>query len=516
MVENLENEYINLKDKIILFIIHKERRIEGQILENEIIPDSISLLDEKYEQIFIDNLKGKDHSIIFQIIKKNNNDWFRDYLITTNFIEENIHEVLNYIKFKILFETKELNNDNFIDQISLKIINKDEVKRLLINNLIKQGEKEKKNIIQIALDTYKNNEKGEDFFQIIDNKIKNKFILFFLNLLCYLFRRGILLPLIYNFDTNMKNEYLNNEIKTALDNTSFIKNRMKKNINKISIYNNFKISKSKTYINNLISYVKKELIIRYLKTEGELRKYLPENEISNITKNYYREINLYEDNITNEINKYQFFKALYESCNNDLKKFIMEDYLYYFIINCVEEEKVGYEMSEKLLNFLKLILSLKLGENGHSYRFENSINEFKKIVLFTQGYADDIKNILKLFIEFSKYCENINERIIKILDENMIKYEISLKNKKYTQIVNNSFFFIVEAFIRIIMIFSSELIKKDKIKFKEYFSHCNKANKFFQNLSTKFSLPSKEALNIEILIKIEESIGSEQEQFEKN
>ena len=173
-------------------------------------------------------------------------------------------------------------------------------------------------------------------------------------------------------------------------------------------------------------------------------------------------------------------------------------------------------MSEKLLNFMLLILRLKLRENGQSYKFKYSIDEFKKIILFTQGYNEDLKNMLKVFIEFSKYCKNIVERITEILEQDIISYEISLRNKKYIKIVNNSFVFITESFLRVILIFSSELIKNDKNKFKEFYSFLNMANRIFQNLNSKFSLFSKEIKNIENLIKVEEFCQSNKDEFQKN
>ena len=68
----------------------------------------------------------------------------------------------------------------------------------------------------------------------------------------------------------------------------------------------------------------------------------------------------------------------------------------------------------------------------------------------------------------SRYCENIEELMIKILDEEKIKYEISERNKAYTAVVNLNFFNIMESLIRAILLYSLELIKKDKAIFYEY------------------------------------------------
>ena len=51
---------------------------------------------------------------------------------------------------------------------------------------------------------------------------------------------------------------------------------------------------------------------------------------------------------------------------------------------------------------MKLIIKLKLSENNYSYEFENSREEFQKIVLFIQSYDNELKNILQIFSEISK------------------------------------------------------------------------------------------------------------------
>ena len=98
-------------------------------------------------------------------------------------------------------------------------------------------------------------------------------------------------------------------------------------------------------------------------------------------------------------------------------------------------------LNEKLLSFLKLIIICKLSENhNHHYEFNGSITEFIEIVMFSQAYINEIKCFLDIFVEMSRYCENIEELMIKILDEEKIKYEISERNKAYTAVVNMNFF----------------------------------------------------------------------------
>ena len=74
--------------------------------------------------------------------------------------------------------------------------------------------------------------------------------------------------------------------------------------------------------------------------------------------------------------------------------------------------------------------------------------------------------------------------------------------------MNKSFYYLIESFLRSIMVLSIELIKNDEIIFKEFFSYIKTIINIFENLDKKYNLYSKEILNIKILIKIEESYKS--------
>ena len=121
----------------------------------------------------------------------------------------------------------------------------------------------------------------------------------------------------------------------------------------------------------------------------------------------------------------------------------------YYIIKYIEKRNVDYKINEKIFSFLKLIVKVKLSKNhSPNYEFENTLEEFIKIILFTQGYRKDIKNLFDTFIDVQKYCENIEELMIKIMNEDKIRYEISERNKKYSKIVNISFFNIIESLLK--------------------------------------------------------------------
>ena len=116
---------------------------------------------------------------------------------------------------------------------------------------------------------------------------------------------------------------------------------------------------------------------------------------------------------------------------------------------CFEKRLEENINQEKIINFLLIILKLKLKRKTISLvQFDNTIDEIIEILLFTQGYFKDISNLLNIFYEKKKYCKNLEDIIFKILNENIIKYEISERNDEYSKLVNFHWFSIIEAMIR--------------------------------------------------------------------
>ena len=94
------------------------------------------------------------------------------------------------------------------------------------------------------------------------------------------------------------------------------------------------------------------------------------------------------------------------------------------------------------------------------------MDEFITIFLFTQGYQEDIQELFDRYLDISKFVNNFEITMENIVEENKIRYEVSLRNQKYTKTVNIYIFNIVESFIRSILSYSIDLIKIDRVKFK--------------------------------------------------
>ena len=522
VISNFQAENPSLNEKVILFIVHKQRFEKNDGKEKKISPDLIPLINSDYNQIFIDNLQGKENSDVFKIMQKKNEELAKEYIDNSTFIENKIFHVLSYMKYTILFETKDLNMNNFTTTIAEKIIKNDQIKELIKNNLKAQG-KSIKGIIKDIFTTGILEVNDVDFFEVINSKLSTYFISYLLKILCYSFKENMLSQILLNekLDLLMKNDYFNELIVSHFNFTKFKFNppiKMKINANQVNIYNGLVIPKSKLYMDKLIKYIKDDICQNYIKNEESLRKsYSTQEKIIEKTKNYYNINERLIENIKIEINKNELLKAILYQNNDELKQLIFEEYLRYFTLKYLEKNNLSYSNNEKVLNFLKMIIKIKLSENNdYNYDFQIKIEEYAQIIMFTQSYYEDIKIILDTFVEMLNYCDNIEDYIIKVLKENIIKYEISDRNKKYTKIVNINFFIIIEAILRAVLLFSIDLLKKDKAKFYEFFYSLSSIEANLQKINKKFLLFSKEIYNCINLIKIQESYKYNIIQFENN
>ena len=528
LINAYQKENKKLQNKLIMFIIHKKRetildqKAKSKVKKNKkmIIPDLIPFINDEYYQIFVDNLQGNEGMDLFKVISQQTEQLAQQYLKESNLIDNKIYEVLNYINFEVQFETKEINNNNYINVIAQKIIDNNQIKELLKKNIEKQG----KILGGVINEIYTSDilEVNDiDFFEVINSKLSIYLSTCLLKVIFSGLKENIFNQIVIsdNYDLFMKSEYFKNMIKSYFDNVDFnFRIKTGVNLNKITIYNGLQIPQSKTYLDKVVKYVDDEICSRFIDNEDSLRKnYENQEEISDLTTNYINELKQFENNILVEINNYELFKEIYNQDNEEIKRKMREDYLVYYVIKIIEKKDTNYSTNENILEILYLILKIKFCERGalNRFNFVNDIEEFAKIILFTQGYKEDIIDIINIILDIKKYC-NIGKYMIDILEENIIKYEESERNKKYTKKVNNYFFKIIESLIRGILLFSIELKKNDLFKFYEFFFTLPSIEANLQKINQKYNLYSKQIYNLSSIIKIHDCYKFNQEEFENN
>ena len=535
IINTFENEYGVLKEKIILFIIHRQRnlKLSKNVKSNKVIPDYIPFINDNYYQIFIDNLQGKEIYDITQMQSDKKKAILKDFMDKTYFLDNNLFTVLNYIKFNILYETTEINNKNIISVLSTKILSNKELKKALIKNIQSQSEGLKDIINEVFL-TNAIEINDVDFFEVINSILISNFGKFLLKIIFHLLKQHLLLSILDQdkFDKFKKNSFFNELITEELEKKKFIfvpDLKPSINMNTIIIYNGLEIPESKIYLERICNYINNEISNRYIENEDSLRKkYIEEDEITKAIENYQNEVKQLFDNINVELDRYDYYTNIYKK-ENTFQRVLLNDYLIFYLIKYLEKNaNLDYAMNKSLISLLILIIKLKLKYEEkekekskkvtsiEKFKFKYNKDEFIQILLFTQGYKNDIYNLFNIFVQVIKYFPNIEEHISLILDYNFIKYEISERNKEYTKNVNIVFFNIIEALSRAILQYSIDLIRSNKNKFYEYFNIFAVIETNLQNLNNKYLLFNKELYNIGSIIKIREAYKYNLEQYERN
>ena len=351
IIDNFQKDNPSINDKLIIFIIHMKRYSKGITIKKEIEPELISLINDEYYQIFIDNLQGKENSDILTIIQKKEDILAKEYLNSLNFIDNKLFIVLNYIDFKLLYESKDLNSKNYRLELTKKIIENDYVKQLLNMNLEKQG-KSIKGIIKDVFISDIIEVNDVDFFEIINSKLTIYFCSYLLNILYHSLKENILNQMLFGeqFDLIIKIPFFQNLVNSTFEKIKFTQKLSTKiNGNQIKIYTGLDLPKSKNIFDILANYIDNDISQRYNENEELLRKdYSKEDKIIETKKNYYRQLERFEGNLKNEIKKHELFTIIYIQEDEKLKKLLFQDYLKYFIMKSLESNEIDYKANENI------------------------------------------------------------------------------------------------------------------------------------------------------------------------
>ena len=245
IISNLEREYTILNNKIIIFIIFKQREMDK--LNRKLDSDFIQFNDYRYDQIFIDDLNGNDNTSILNLLEKIDTESIKKYLIESCFIEKKIFIVFNYMNYKIHYEIKDLNNNNYPNKISEKIINDMKIKELIYNNIKIQPFSIEEIIEKIFRSNYVENNNIE-FLEVIKDYLSDYFYNYLTKIIYYAFKENVLNELLFNVNNELilQNEYFKGLINKIFSTTEFNFKKslnMKINRNIVEIYNELKIPK---------------------------------------------------------------------------------------------------------------------------------------------------------------------------------------------------------------------------------------------------------------------------------
>ncbi len=268
-------------------------------------------------------------------------------------------------------------------------------------------------------------------------------------------------------------------------------------------------------IEHIITYINEDIRQRYILNENLLRQdYINQEQIDEVIDIYNTELYRLKQNIKKEINNH----GLYKNNNDENTNSFLDVYLRHFANKyCLKKKINDNKINESILSFLNLILKVKCHEDYNlDYDLNVTIDKFIEYILFIEGYKSDIILLLDVYIEVNKYNQNYDKYIINFAKKDTIKYEISERNKKYTKIVNKSFFYIIESLQNTFLLLSSELLKTEKNKYLDFFNSFKFIKENLEKIDKKFNLFSKAIYSIKLIIKINEAFKNNHGNIEKN
>lgn len=257
-------------------------------------------------------------------------------------------------------------------------------------------------------------------------------------------------------------------------------------------------------IEHIIRYINEDIRQRYILNENLLRQnYINQEQIDEVINIYNRELYRLKQNIKIEIKNHELYKNNSDEDNNSL----LVAYLGHFAHKyCIKKKINDNKINESISSFLTLILKVKCYKNFNlDYNLNDKIDEFIGYLLFIEGHKSDIILFLDVYIEINKYNQNIDNYMINVLKKDIIKYEVSERNKKYTKKVNKSFFYIIESLQNSFLLLTFELLKTEKNKFVDFFNSFQFIKENLEKIDKKYNLFSKALYSIKLIIKINEA-----------
>ena len=466
LIENQYNEF-KQENKVILFIVHLKRIFINSKKDNQINSQYFISQTSNFDQIFIDNLHGKN-ILITDIINKNIDDLFKiKELININYeFDSSLYQIFILVNFQFLDHLNEENYENYYIE---KWINSLKSKKNIINKMIlKNIKKNKKSILSYIFQNNIIKENDVDLLSIISNYLKTIFKENQFKIILKLFQIGYFSPLINYNNNNINNEFqindIFNELIERLNIENFVYSSSLKG-NDMIILDNLSLPGSLEIFKNMKEYIKSLKNLYYENDDN----FLNGNILFDI---YIQNKNDLEELMKREIKKYNLIQVL------ESKSEILNDKLFSLLLNDYFELFLKFENKENnnnifndhlsltpcILEFLNLIIK-KIESIS-----KNNFQKLLKCLLWFECYSNYIFPCIQIISNLS----SINNNFIKQFKEKMKLFNkaediITPENNNniYNQI-NEIFYLIYQSLIEMIFENSNYLNNLDDTQFYKY------------------------------------------------
>ncbi len=449
----LENE-ISLKNKYFIIIIHLKRILPNLNVTSRYLSSYSNLISHlsNYNQIFIDNLKGK-HENITSILELSNKELFgrKDLYNIEQEFDKTVYPAFLTICYEILNQTNEINQNNYREKASKALIDNKQLKKYIQEKIIDEIDKNEKSILMsVFID--KNFVYNDISFYSILSRFMKYLQKFYLIKFIIQTEKDFMLPfLLFKSDEDLNEVQKELKIKYLEQlNFSDLKNvKDEMNENKVTSILNLGIPLYKNkldYFHNNLDLYK----IEYLDTINRIRTFEDEEEFENnneeIALKIKREkinqcIEMFNNkigNITGRMKNDFIDIKLFENIkidfnNTELIKMLIQDYYIIFL-----SKKFMKSDIHKFLPFLEFIVNEGMKKIYPNYQQENinTMNNYMKIILFIQYFNEYITILIQILYDLDSIVEfDILNKI-----QNYIQTSADKENKELSlnqRILNN-------------------------------------------------------------------------------
>ena len=510
ILNNFNDDY---KYIIIIHIIrnfNKEKNNKSS-KEKKII-DCLPDINPNINQIFIDNLNGKNNISLKSLLDENESNMgnIMNSLKDELKLDEEFNKVLS------IFLKEELEKKGYDEEDKYKYIQE-------IKKYMNYETEIKEKIIEIAYKINDNFGIEDDSSDIIDiihkKKLINKFTVDIVKCLTDYIKEEV-------FIKNLKNTFMiledNNILTTIIDvqkndyekiSKEIVKEAVIKYLNEKSTEKNNNLNCKFLYNYNipgfynffifLSNYINKNITSGYFNNEKLIRR-LRKNDYTKISELHEKEES-FASMVIREISDNHksiselFEKIIEEKPDDDI---ILKDYITYYLSKYIKNSDSIYKIDDIYHKIIELLLKLRFNDGNEIIKSKDIIKIQLIKIIWIESNVNYITNILKIIDEAKNIFDNDENKLYEIIEglynERNIKYITNeKKNLEITKEVNECFYILLAI---ICCSITSEGIKKEKLS--QYYSKLVEINKILQILNDDLLIFLNEMYIIDELIKV--------------
>ena len=264
----------------------------------------------------------------------------------------------------------------------------------------------------------------------------------------------------------------------------------------------------KPSFDNISNSIRRNITVKYLNNENNLRIYYKEEStIKKEIENYSRNLNSYNNGTINIIKK--------ENISLEINEKLIDDYYNIFLNKNLyrkkkKENEIWYNFNEDNIKLLKLMINLRNNsQDAIKYLLGNKennniVNNFAENINWIESYSEEIILIEKIFTKLNAYISELYKKIDEIINNKIIKYQVSDNKYNYFLIINEVFFIFINTLIRTIYLSPKNELNNSENNLSDFISDIKIIYEKILQLENDLNLYSEEIINLKQIINLTE------------